>query len=344
MTDAMQPQGRQPQRLAALARTLALADLSQEEYQKISRTAQTLCQAECAWISLLAEDGDRLVVGEDLPAGPPPALCQRLLEEESLILCHASEDPDLRSHPWMQRLATLAACPFHNAEGHRIGLLCVGLTAAGALSDAQKLGLCDLASLLEGQLLLRFLANSHPQALRQLMLAPKTDQDALTGLPDKQGILALLHHSHTRCRLEQRPFALALVELDPIATESLSVQEAQGMLQAAAARLKATLRTGDLLGRWQQDRLLVLLPGLGMDELLGVGDKLVQTLYGTVDQAGQSFRLSASLGLVGLQNLEARLDAAALLQAADVALQQACEAGRNRARLSPVQRVHGLTD
>lgn len=116
------------------------------------------------------------------------------------------------------------------------------------------------------------------------------------------------------------------------------------MLQAAAARLKATLRTGDLLGRWQQDRLLVLLPGLGVDELLGVGDKLVQNLYGTVDQAGQSYQLSASLGLVGLQSLEARLDAAALLHAAETALQQACEAGRNRARLSPVQRIHSLTD
>lgn len=344
MTDEMHPEGRHQQRLAALARTLTLADLPQEAYQKISRTAQTLCQADCAWISLLAEEADLLVVGEDLPAGPPPPLCRRRLDEESLYLCQAGEDPELRNHPWMQRLGVIAACPFRNAEGHRIGLLCVGLKAGSALSPDQKLGLTDLASLLEEQLLLRFLACSHPQALRRLMLTPSQDQDALTGLPDHQGILALLHHSHTRCRLEQRPFALALVELDPIATEALSVEEARGMLQAAAARLKSTLRIGDLLGRWQQDRLLVLLPGLGVDELLGVGDKLVQTLYGTVDQAGQSFQLSASLGLVGLQSLEARLDAAALLHAAEAALQQACEAGRNRARLSPIQGIHSLED
>ena len=93
---------------------------------------------------------------------------------------------------------------------------------------------------------------------------------------------------------------------------------------------------GDLLGLWHQGHLLVLLPGVDAEELYGVGDKLVQSLDDVVDLESSSLSLTASIGLVGIQQLTACLDLDRLLQPAQASLQQAIEAGRNRSRIQRI--------
>lgn len=150
---------------------------------------------------------------------------------------------------------------------------------------------------------------------------------------DPAEIADLLHCSYTRCRLEGRAYALALVELDPLATQTLSPQQIEELQLAAASRLQRNLRLGDLLGLWHQDRLLVLLPGVESEELFGVGDKLVHSLDDVVDLESRSLSLTASIGMVGIQQLKERLDLELVLHAAGEALGQAILAGRNRVRI-----------
>ena len=45
--------GLQQSRLDAQRRTLQMASLSQDDYRRILRLLQLLCDASCAWISLL---------------------------------------------------------------------------------------------------------------------------------------------------------------------------------------------------------------------------------------------------------------------------------------------------
>jgi GGDEF domain-containing protein len=327
-------------RLDAQRRALQMASLSQDDYRRILRLLQLLSDAECAWISLLSEDQDQLLEGLDIPTGIPPSITQRVIAGEGLFECGSADcDPQLRSHPWCSEheLGWLAAYPLHSPEGHAMGIVAVAAREPRSLDIRQRLALVDLVNLLEVEMRLRFLLASQPQALRKQMHSISlANQQGGAKLLDPAEISDLLHCSYTRCRLEGRAYALALVELDPLSTGQLDAQQAEELQLAAANRLLRNLRMGDLLGLWHQDRLLVLLPGVDSEELYGVGDKLVHSLDDVVDLESRSLSLTASIGLVGVQQLKERLDLDLLLHAAGEALGQAIDAGRNRARVQPL--------
>jgi GGDEF domain-containing protein len=327
-------------RLDAQRRALQMANLSQDDYRRILRLLQLLSDAECAWISLLSEDQDQLLEGLDIPTGIPPSIAQRVIAGEGLFECGSADcDPQLRSQPWCSEheLGWLAAYPLHSPEGHAMGIVAVAAREPRSLDIRQRLALVDLVNLLEVEMRLRFLLASQPQALRKQMHSISlANQQGGAKLLDPAEIADLLHCSYTRCRLEGRPYALALVELDPLSTGQLDAQQAEELQLAAANRLLRNLRMGDLLGLWHQDRLLVLLPGVDSEELYGVGDKLVHSLDDVVDLESRSLSLTASIGLVGVQQLKERLDLDLLLHAAGEALGQAIDAGRNRARVQPL--------
>ena len=67
--------------------------------------------------------------------------------------------------------------------------------------------------------------------------------------------------------------------------------------------------------------------------MYGVGDKLVRALDDNVDLREQTLPLTVSIGLVGIAEPKLRLDHEELLQQAENTLQQAVDAGRNRARV-----------
>ena len=326
-------------RLASLERTLALSTLSGDHYRRILRLAQQLCHADCAWIAVLDELGDRVLESLDIPIGEPPTLCQRVIAGDGLFECNeAGCDPQLRSHPWCSEheLNWLAAYPLRNPEGHAIGILVLGTCRGQPLDIRHRLALVDLVNLLEVEMRLDFMLTTQATALRKRMLsAPHPERERGIALPEPTAIGDLLYYSYTRCRLEQRPYALALVELDPLADGShlLHKESREELILAAGSRLLRSLRLGDLLGCWYKERLLVLLPGVDGEELYGVGDKLVRALDDSVDLRGQTLSLTASIGLVGIAHPKPRLDHDALLQQAENTLQQAVEAGRNRARV-----------
>jgi len=324
-------------RLDAQRRALQMASLSQDDYRRILRLLQLLSDAECAWISLLSEDQDQLLEGLDIPAGFPPSIAQRVIAGEGLFECSSADcDPQLRSHLWCSEheLGWLAAYPLHSPEGHAMGIVAVAAREPRSLDIRQRLALVDLVNLLEVEMRLRFLLASQPQALRKQMNSISlANQQGGGKLLDPAEIADLLHCSYTRCRLEGRAYALALVELDPLATQTLTPQQIEELQLAAASRLQRNLRLGDLLGLWHQGRLLVLLPGVESEELFGVGDKLVHSLDDVVDLESRSLSLTASIGVVGIQLLKERLDLELVLHAAREALGQAILAGRNRVRI-----------
>lgn len=326
-------------RLASLERTLALSTLSGDQYRRILRLAQQLCHADCAWIAVLDELGDRVLESLDIPVGEPPALCERVIAGNGLFECNEAEcDPQLRSHPWCSEheLNWLAAYPLRNPEGHSIAVLVLGTCRGQSLDIRHRLALVDLVHLLEVELQLDFMLTTQASALRKRMqTTPHPDRERGISLADPTTIGDLLYHSYTRCRLEHRPYALALVELDPLADGShlLHKETREELILAAGSRLLRSLRLGDLLGCWYKERLLVLLPGVDGEELYGVGDKLVRALDDNVDLREQTLPLTASIGLVGVAQPKPRMDHEALLQQAENTLQQAVDAGRNRARV-----------
>ena len=77
--------GLQQSRLDAQRRTLQMASLSQDDYRRILRLLQLLCDASCAWISLLGQHEDTLLEGLDIPHGAPPSLAERVVWDKRLF-------------------------------------------------------------------------------------------------------------------------------------------------------------------------------------------------------------------------------------------------------------------
>ena len=119
-----------------------------------------------------------------------------------------------------------------------MGIVAVAAREPRSLDIRHRLALVDLVNLLEVEMRMRFLLATQPQALRkQMQSISLADQQGGAKLLEPREISDLLHCSYTRCRLEGRPYALALIELDPLANDSFSPQQTEELQLAAANRL-----------------------------------------------------------------------------------------------------------
>ena len=109
------------------------------------------------------------------------------------------------------------------------------------------------------------------------------------------------------------------------------------VLQQTAARLLASVRPGDLVGRFGGEEFVVLLPRTEAREALEVGARLLSALSGhpVLLDDGSPVHLTCSIGLASASPGERR-DLPGLLRAADAALYDAKRGGRNRVHASAV--------
>jgi len=101
------------------------------------------------------------------------------------------------------------------------------------------------------------------------------------------------------------------------------------VLQEAALRLTAAVRSSDLVARLGGDEFVLLLEGFGdASELAEIANKVLANLEPAFVVGGQELALSASIGVCTYP--QGGLDAQTLLSNADIAMYRAKEQGRNR--------------
>jgi diguanylate cyclase (GGDEF)-like protein/PAS domain S-box-containing protein len=111
--------------------------------------------------------------------------------------------------------------------------------------------------------------------------------------------------------------------------DSLGHQVGDGLLQRVAELFRAALRDGDELARIGGDEFAALLRGADQKAAIHVAERLLNSLRGERWRGTGS--LSASAGVaVSLAGQAPRMSAADMLVAADIALHQAKDDGRNR--------------
>ncbi|MCW2598202.1 MAG: putative transrane protein [Frankiales bacterium] len=169
------------------------------------------------------------------------------------------------------------------------------------------------------------------QIYRQLSVsAVKLQQlaetDELTGLPNRRAVLnlgrALVGHTE--------PFCVAMVDIDLFkdVNDTLGHDAGDQVLFVVAGRMSETLRSEDHVGRYGGEEFLVLLPHTDLNGAcaaleavrLAVSRAAVVTSTGTITPTVS----------VGVTQLRPGQDLAAAISAADRALYQAKDAGRNR--------------
>jgi diguanylate cyclase (GGDEF)-like protein len=162
---------------------------------------------------------------------------------------------------------------------------------------------------------------------REATILHQANHNALTGLPTRPAISAIIEKILTRAKPAKRAVTVCLVEIQQFQSITGSFGHAAGdeVLSEIARRLMAHERAAERVGHIGTDQFLVVLEGIGRERAAREAEAIVARLRGSFDYSGVSFQLEMRVGVVVFPT--DGIHAAELLQRADLALYRAKEGG-----------------
>ena len=151
--------------------------------------------------------------------------------------------------------------------------------------------------------------------------------DPLTGLANRTLLGDRLEHALARSTRERRPTGVLFIDLDDFKAVNDRFGHAAGdaVLVELAARLRSAVRPADTVARLGGDEFIVVCEDVDREAATALGVRLEEELRGPLTVGGETYRLSASIGIA-----LGREDPVALLARADAAVYRAKAAGRGR--------------
>jgi diguanylate cyclase (GGDEF)-like protein len=180
----------------------------------------------------------------------------------------------------------------------------------------------------------RRIVELHDQLLmaREELRAQAT-HDSLTGTWNRASILEALSRELERAAREQKPFSVAMADVDHFkaVNDTLGHQVGDAVLAEVARRMCARVRHYDLVGRYGGEEFLVIMPGCDDAEAQRMAERL-RAGAGIGIVLGEQPAISVTLSLgVATFRPGSRMTPEQLIREADKALYAAKGQGRNRA-------------
>jgi diguanylate cyclase (GGDEF)-like protein len=150
--------------------------------------------------------------------------------------------------------------------------------------------------------------------------------DRLTGVYNREALLAALFRETDRAQRMNSPICLALFDIDDFGhwNTRLGVDACDELLCQVVSRTARLLRSYDLLGRPGKDEFMVALPGCSADDARMLAERLRQEVFSAPYRVGgESIRLSACFGIASSRGRSPVV----VLREAEQALQRAKESG-----------------
>ncbi len=175
--------------------------------------------------------------------------------------------------------------------------------------------------------------------VRQLQVDVRTDPK--TGLLNMRGWREVAERDMNRAGRDNLPCALLMVDLDHFKNinDTWGHPAGDDVLEYVAHALRSATRPSDVIGRFGGEEFVLLLPDADAEEAAAAGERIRQTIselhVPTTDKRGGPVAISdrtTSIGVAVYPNHGDALDA--LLQAADAAVYEAKEGGRNQVRMA----------
>jgi diguanylate cyclase (GGDEF)-like protein len=175
--------------------------------------------------------------------------------------------------------------------------------------------------------------------VRQLQVDVRTDPK--TGLLNMRGWREVAEREMNRASRDEVPCALLMVDLDHFKNinDTWGHPAGDDVLEYVAHALRSATRPSDVIGRFGGEEFVLLLPDADTEEASAAGERIRQTISDlhvpTTDKRGGPVAIShrtTSVGVAVYPNHADALDQ--LLQAADAAVYEAKESGRNQVRLA----------
>ena len=160
------------------------------------------------------------------------------------------------------------------------------------------------------------------------------EQDSLTGLPNRRRTAEKATNALTSATARLRPVTIALIDLDHFKSINDHYGHAVGdhVLKEFARLTGSVLRASDTLGRWGGEEFLLILPDTELDcAVATIHHMRSATANMQLPDTARGLHVSFSAGLATRTQAVQSLDE--VVAAADVALYEAKNGGRNLVRL-----------
>ena len=156
--------------------------------------------------------------------------------------------------------------------------------------------------------------------------------DRLTGVANRQALLAALFAEVERASRYERPLCVAFVDIDHFKTVNDSYGHAAGdiVLRGVAQTIAENLRASDLIGRYGGEEFMLILTETMVEEGAALSEKLrklVERSRFTVE-GNPELSVTISIGIVGGVGKQLRMEH--LVRDADAAMYSAKSLGRNQ--------------
>lgn len=182
----------------------------------------------------------------------------------------------------------------------------------------------------QGRSILRAVRYAIERKRSELRLNYLAQYDPITGIPNRQYFNDQLSRATARARREARKVALLFLDLDgfKVVNDTLGHDAGDALLREIAARLRASVRAGDVIARLGGDEFAVLLEGMnGPREVEALAKGLLKVISEPCHIEGRQVMVTTSIGITMYPNDHG--DTQALMKNADIAMYQAKEKGRN---------------
>ena len=160
-------------------------------------------------------------------------------------------------------------------------------------------------------------------------LREKAMHDPLTGLLTRGAFFEICDGEIARAARKGQSLALMMADLDHFKAVNDRYGHLAGddVLRETATRLQATLRRGDVVGRYGGEEFVALAIGCHMDDAVGLAERFRESIgrERVVTSAG-AIDITTSVGVAVIPGID---NSWTLLKAADEALYRAKAAGRN---------------
>jgi two-component system cell cycle response regulator len=175
------------------------------------------------------------------------------------------------------------------------------------------------------------------QLLRaQKALREQATHDALTGVWNRGEILEVLRRELDRSHRSGTPVGVVMVDLDHFKNinDTYGHQAGDLVLSVTAQRMRSAIRAYDAIGRYGGEEFVIVAPGSDAQSMVDEAERLRALVsLEPVETPEGALSLTASFG-VASSGESRETDPGSLLKAADAALYQAKQKGRNRVELA----------
>jgi|GEM_PF-1852455 diguanylate cyclase (GGDEF)-like protein len=156
--------------------------------------------------------------------------------------------------------------------------------------------------------------------------------DSLTKLVNRRQFIEIAEAAIQQVKSEQGQLAIIMLDIDHFknVNDRYGHKAGDEVLSTVAARIKQSLRPGDVAGRYGGEEFVVLVSGATLNQCLKIAERIRRKVGQQTFNMGQAVvKVTISLGVAGM-NLDRMFPLDALINYADQAMYGAKRQGRNR--------------